>query len=71
MPTLSSFPFLSLCRPHAEAVLFPFTKASIRTNFRPSGPPVRPSVRRPSASSAVRPVRPVLTLKIKKNKNSF
>uniref|UniRef100_A0A8R1HYX9 WHEP-TRS domain-containing protein n=1 Tax=Caenorhabditis japonica TaxID=281687 RepID=A0A8R1HYX9_CAEJA len=27
-------------------------KASIRTNFRPSGPSVRPSVRRPSASSA-------------------
>uniref|UniRef100_A0A8R1IUW7 Uncharacterized protein n=1 Tax=Caenorhabditis japonica TaxID=281687 RepID=A0A8R1IUW7_CAEJA len=34
------------------------SKASIRTNFRPSGPSVRPSVRRPSASSAVRPVRP-------------
>uniref|UniRef100_A0A8R1EDI8 Uncharacterized protein n=1 Tax=Caenorhabditis japonica TaxID=281687 RepID=A0A8R1EDI8_CAEJA len=28
MPTLSSFPFLSHCRPHAEAVLFPFTTST-------------------------------------------
>uniref|UniRef100_A0A8R1ICF1 Uncharacterized protein n=1 Tax=Caenorhabditis japonica TaxID=281687 RepID=A0A8R1ICF1_CAEJA len=28
MPTLSSFPFLSLRRPHAEAVLFPFTTST-------------------------------------------
>uniref|UniRef100_A0A8R1I3E9 Uncharacterized protein n=1 Tax=Caenorhabditis japonica TaxID=281687 RepID=A0A8R1I3E9_CAEJA len=37
-------------------------KASIRTNFRPSGPSVRPSVRRPVRPfvrpSAVRPLRP-------------
>uniref|UniRef100_A0A8R1IIA7 Uncharacterized protein n=1 Tax=Caenorhabditis japonica TaxID=281687 RepID=A0A8R1IIA7_CAEJA len=42
--------------PNVKVVLV--DKASIRTNFRPSGPSVRPSVRRPSASSAVRPVRP-------------
>uniref|UniRef100_A0A8R1IF77 Uncharacterized protein n=1 Tax=Caenorhabditis japonica TaxID=281687 RepID=A0A8R1IF77_CAEJA len=28
MPTLSSSPFLSLRRPHAEAVLFPFTTST-------------------------------------------
>uniref|UniRef100_A0A8R1EBW6 Uncharacterized protein n=1 Tax=Caenorhabditis japonica TaxID=281687 RepID=A0A8R1EBW6_CAEJA len=28
MPTISSFPFLSVCSPHAEAVLFSFTTST-------------------------------------------